>query len=90
MPASRTLSPSSRSGHPQVQSWGELGIVSSRIVLGASDGAVTARQGGKHQRKTPDFSGVFTEGAGTRTQDLRIKSALLYQLSYSPAGGFLY
>jgi hypothetical protein len=31
--------------------------------------------------------GVLSEGGGTRTHDLGIKSPLLYQLSYAPATG---
>ena len=37
------------------------------------------------QEKTPLASGVFIDGAGkrSRTPDLRITNALLYQLSYA-------
>ena len=34
-------------------------------------------------RVMPDFIGSFGERAGTRTQDLLIKSQLLYRLSYA-------
>ena len=44
----------------------------------------TNKKNGSRQCREPlKNTLVFTESAGTRTQDLRIKSPLLYQLSYS-------
>ena len=41
------------------------------------------KKGSPKNSETPENTRLFNVSAGTRTQDLRIKSPLLYQLSYA-------
>ncbi len=53
------------------------------VALDAATGAASGRADTNHRPGEADLLGFSSAGAGTRTQALRIKSPLLYQLSYA-------
>ena len=63
--------------------WRSVRCPCGRSEIGCLAGNFMGDAGTKRATSTLARSAFCIEGAGTRTQDLRIKSPLLYRLSYA-------